>query len=110
MPDHRHQLQQLIDHPPADADLPPAPAFTATVMARVQRTERVTAARSRMLPWCLAVGVLAAAWLVPGSWLGAEVDPSGVVDGAPAADILTELAIATLAAGALLWGRRRSPA
>lgn len=107
MSDHSHQLQQLLDHPQADLDLPAAHAFTAAVMARVHVEARVPASRSSVLPWCLAVSVLAGAWLVPGSWLGEEMDPASLVDGAPAVDTL-ELIIASLAAGALLLYRRRS--
>jgi len=54
MPDHRHQLQQLLDHPRAEGDLPASPAFTAGVMARVRGQARVATASSRLLPWCLA--------------------------------------------------------
>jgi hypothetical protein len=108
MPDHRHQLQQLLDHPRAESDLPARPAFTATVMARVRGSARVASARSRVLPWCLAASVLAAAILVPGWWPGEDIDPAGLGDGLPAADTLVELIIASLAAGALLLGRRRS--
>jgi hypothetical protein len=108
MSDPRHQLQQLLDHPQADPDRPAARAFTAAVMARVQGEARVASGRSRVLPWCLAVSVLAGAWVVPGSWLGEELDPASLVDGAPDVDTLVELIIASLAAGALLLRQRRS--
>jgi hypothetical protein len=108
MPDHRHQLQQLLDRPQADPDLPAERAFTYAVMARVHGVAQVATSRFRLLPWCLAACVLAAYCLVPGTWLGDELDPASLVDGAPAADTVVELIIASLVLGALLFGWRRS--
>jgi membrane protein DedA with SNARE-associated domain len=108
MPDHRTQLQQLLDHPQADAELPAAPAFTEAVMARLHGDARYASKRFHLLPWCVALCLLAAAFLVPGSWLGDELDPSVLLDDAPALDTVVEIIIASVAAGVLLFGRRRS--
>ncbi len=108
MPDKRQQLQQLLDHPTVDGDPPPAPAFTAAVMARVRAEAQPATRPARALPWVLAAGALVAAALISASAPGEALDPGTLLADEPAVDTLVELLVVSALAGALLLARRRN--